>query len=136
MMEVAALAVVLGVVCAIVLTVLLYVYVIPESKNGKLGKFLQFLHDFFRFRKLYIEAILRFLYVLTTMLCICTGFFMLFGRTFFAGLALMILGPVVVRLAYELVMLVIILVTNVIAINRKIGREGGKTAEFVDENLK
>lgn len=126
--------IILGILAAIILTILLYVAVLPESKNGKLGKFGQFLHDFFTFKKLYIEAVLRFLYVLSTMLCIAIGFFSMFGASFFSGLGLMILGPIVVRIAYELIMLVIILVSNVIAINRKLGGEGIRPINLADDS--
>ena len=41
------------------------------------------------------------------------------------GLALLILGPVVVRLVYELLMMTIILVKNVVDINKKMLVTGG-----------
>ena len=40
--------------------------------------------------------------------------------TFLYGLGLMILGPLVLRVTYEFVMMAILLVQNVIAINRKL----------------
>ena len=74
------------------------------------------------------------MFVLLTCACIFVGFLLLFGKieyygyfgatfeqsTFLYGLGLMILGPLVLRVTYEFVMMAILLVQNVIAINRKL----------------
>lgn len=102
----------------------------PESKDGKLGKFPQWLHDFFRIKKLYIETVMRFLYVLISIGCFCNGFFMLFGKSYslfdgyhstaIQGLLTMILGPVICRIVYEVLMMGILLVTNVLSIKNRL----------------
>lgn len=113
---------ILGVLLTLASTIYLSVAVVPASKDGNLPHpFLQKLHDFFNFKKLYIESLIKFFYVLSTMACICTGFTMLFGRTFFAGLGTMIFGPIFVRIIYEFLMFAILLVSNVISINKKLG---------------
>ena len=127
----------LGAILAIAATIVLFILVLPKSKNGKLpNKFLQFLHDALNFKILFLESILKAIYVLLTCLSIFVGFFLLFSRvgygygygygyghytsTFLYGLELLILGPILLRILYELLMLAIILVKNVIEINRKI----------------
>lgn len=112
-------------------TILLYVFVFPKSKEDKLPKFFKFVKDFFGLKYLVIEKIAKFLYVLETLVIILTGFFLLFGRTFLIGLLLMLLGPIVARLLYELFMLGILLVKNVMEINSKIkGDASGATTQF------
>lgn len=128
---------IVGGILALLATIAAYIFIMPKSKDGKLNKFFQFIHDLFSFKKLYIEAVLKFLYVLTTLGCVTVGFLMLFGRnsffgiasssTFGAGLAMMLGGPIVTRLLYELMMLTIILVSNVIEINT---RQGGKASSI------
>ena len=119
--------IIIGILLAVAATIVLYIKVMPKKYDGKLeNKFLQFLHDFFHFKTFYI--------VLLTCACIFVGFLLLFGKieyygyfgatfeqsTFLYGLGLMILGPLVLRVTYEFVMMAILLVQNVIAINRKL----------------
>ncbi len=123
-------AVVLGVVVALVGTILSLVLIVPESKRKNLPKFFRFVHDLFNFKFLVLEKVLQVLYILCTLLCIGIGFFMLFAgyesywsgyESYFPyGLALIVLGPIGVRLAYEGMMLIILLVKNTIAINNKL----------------
>ena len=112
-------------------TILLYVLVFPKSKEGTLPKFFKFVKDFFGLKYLVIEKIAKFLYVLETLVVILTGIFLLFGNTFLSGLLLIILGPIVVRLIYELFMLIVLLVKNVMEINNKMkGDASGATSQF------
>lgn len=128
-------AYIIGVILAIAATVLTFIFILPEKKRPSLNKFFQVVADIFNFKTLFIEKILKFLYILATFYCIAAGFFMLFSGTYttsfwgesssfhstaLQGLLLMILGPIVVRIAYELIMLIIILVQNVISINKKL----------------
>ena len=127
--------IIIGILLAIAATIVLYIKVMPKKYDGKLeNKFLQFLHDFFHFKTFYIEALTKFVFVLLTCAFIFVGFLLLFGKieyygyfgatfeqsTFLYGLGLMILGPLVLRVTYEFVMMAILLVQNVIAINRKL----------------
>ena len=68
---------VLAGIAAIIVTILLYVKVMPEANDGKLGSTAQKIHDFFHFKKLYLEVVLKFIYVLATVTTICTGIYFL-----------------------------------------------------------
>ena len=116
-------------VLALAATVLAFIFIIPEKKRAGMKPFLRFLHDIFNFKHLLIEKILQVLYVFTTAFVILTGFFQLFDfQTYYGmtqwgggrGLLIMIVGPIVVRLAYEGMMLIVLLVKNVISINQKL----------------
>ena len=119
---------VLGLIAALVGTILLYVFIMPRRMNGNFANpFLQFLHDLFHFKQLFIETIMKFIYTLLTMYCIGSGFFMLFvmaGNESLAltGLLTMILGPIFIRIIYEFLMMSILLVQNVLEINKKLGK--------------
>ena len=124
---------ILGIIAAIVLTILAYIFVMPKKNDGKFTKpFLQKRHDLFNFKKLYLEEILKFVYVLATIFCICTGFFLIFGynevwgwyestrtSTALYGILAIVVAPIVLRLTYESVMMFILLVKNVMEINNK-----------------
>jgi len=132
----------LGAIVGLVLTILLYVMVMPKKKAGTIrNKFFLFLHDYFHFKKLYLEEVIKFLFTLATIACVSIGAFMLisveevwhydyynyYGDGYTTtrslagqGLLLMILGPIILRLVYEGIMLVILLVKNTMEINNKL----------------
>ena len=59
----------LGLVASIVLIILLYVKVLPRKMDGKIeNKFLNWLHNYFYFKRFYIEDILRFVFIVTSVL--------------------------------------------------------------------
>ena len=129
---------ILATLATIVFTILAYIFIIPDKKRQKLGKFFKFVHDWLNMKSLIIEKIIRFFYVLSTISVLCTGFFMLFwvqevydwdpyyGYVVenqwmgWAGLLCMIIGPVLIRICYELIMMALLLVKNVIQINNKL----------------
>lgn len=124
-------AAVVGLVFAIIGTVLSLVLITPKSRKESLPKFFQFLHDLFNFNFLILEKILKALYVFFTLFTLFAGFFLLFAEEYSyygyggdsmagAGLLVMILGPVIVRIICEAAMLTILLVKNVIEINKKV----------------
>lgn len=120
---------IIAVILAIAATVLAFIFLVPDKKREKLNKFGKFLHDTMNFKYLIIEKILQALYIFFTAFVILYGFFMLFvvtdgyfGGTWMGGygILLMIFGPIVIRVIYELLMMFILLVKNVIKINNKL----------------
>lgn len=132
-------AVVLGVLVAVAATVLAYIFVLPDSRRASLPKFFRLVADFFNFKYLVLEKVLKALYIFNTLACIGIGFCMLFsvirygwyGPVYIGywGLIVMILGPVLVRLIYEGMMLIILLVKNTIELNQKFNAQPGSLAE-------
>ena len=122
----------IGGVLALIATILVFAFVMPRSKNGKLGsRFLQFLHDLFHFKKLYLEPILKFIYTFATFAAIFGGFVgLILGISsaveygvwtpVLVSLGIMVLGPIALRIAYEFMIMGVLLVLNVIEINRKL----------------
>lgn len=143
--------------------ILLYLKVLPKKLDGTFSnKLLQFLHDYFNFKKLYVESVLKFIFALATVACIvvavvgfvatiCNFFVGLvdamdWGSHYFdlvlentltgivASVVLLVAGPVVLRLAYEFCMMFILLVKNVMEINNKTKDESAKEeAPAVDQ---
>lgn len=109
---------------SLVCSILVWVLVMPEKKRPTLNAFFTFVSDVFNFRSLLIEKILKFTYLLLTLFAILFGFLAFVvsiddGRAALIGLLVMILGPIVLRLIYELSMMAVLLVKNVIEINNK-----------------
>ena len=89
------------------------------------------------------ETILQALYIFFTALVILVGFFMLFcsdwsGWMGGKGILLMILGPIAVRLSYELVMMAVLAVKNIISINSKLRNqnEGAAGTDIFDPDMR
>lgn len=117
-------AMTLLVVCvllALTATVLAFIFITPEKKRASLPKFLKILHDIANFKGLFIELIVKALYIFVTVFVILFGFFMIFvGGDFLGCLLTMVLGPIAIRLGFEASMMLILLVKNVISINNKL----------------
>lgn len=122
---------------ALTIVILLYIFVLPKKRNGTFSSgFAQWLHNYFRFKKLYIDSVLRFLFTFATFYLICYGLFGMIAaiisypeRAFDAvlsGLGTSILGPIILRLIYELSMMLIMLVQNVMDINKKLDKHPEK----------
>lgn len=129
---------IIAVVLAIAATVLAFIFVVPEKRREKLNAFGKFLHDLCTFKFLVVEKILQALYIFSTAFIVLYGVLQLFNvqRDYWTGasrwmggtgLLCIIVGPIAVRLSYELMMMAILLVKNVISINRKLADETGST---------
>lgn len=135
-----------GFVLALAITILAFVFIVPEKKRPKLNGFGKFLHDLCNFKFLIVEKIFQFCYILATAYCLIGGFLMLFqveevyhwnyNSSYtttewvgYRGLIIMILGPIFVRIGYELMMLVIIAIKNIIQINNKLKNQNEDAQE-------
>ena len=127
---------IIAVVLAIAATVLAFIFVVPEKRREKLNAFGKFLHDLCSFKFLVVEKILQALYIFSTAFIVLYGVLQLFNvqKDYWSGasrwmggtgLLCIIVGPIAVRLSYELMMMAILLVKNVISINRKMADETG-----------
>ena len=126
----------IALVLAIAATVLAFIFIVPEKRREKLGAFGKFLHDACTFKFLLVEKILQALYIFSTAFIVLYGVFLLFnveysywGGTHWTGgvgLLCILLGPILIRLSYELMMMAILLLKNVISINRKLADQTGK----------
>lgn len=126
---------IVALILAVVATVLAFVFIVPEKNRKKLNAFGKFLHDTVNFKYLIVEKILQALYIFLTVYIILEGFFMLFNEYVGArGLLMMILGPIAIRLAYEFVIMFILLIKNVIQINNKLKANDAKPVEDVFAN--
>ena len=106
-----------AVIISIILTILLAILVVPEKRRNGLPKFFQVIHV-----------------MLTGIFTWFSGGYN-FGMTFLTGLLILVLGPILVRLAYEFLMLFVLLVKNVIQINNKLnGRSDNPFANNIDLN--
>ncbi len=127
----------LGLVFAIAATAVLYIFIMPQKRLGKLSPFFLALHNILHFKKLFVERILKFFYIFSTCVSIFWGFFLLFAQnetssygyfydsyvsyesTLVEGLVFLFLGPIMLRVVYELLMILILATKNIMELNHK-----------------
>lgn len=97
-------------VLAIVGGILVY-FLFVKSKNEPKGKFLQWLKEFLAFRIMWIEPILKVVYCILTIFVILFSF-SLIPVSFLAFVGTLLLGPIGIRLAYEITMMFIMIWRN------------------------
>ena len=109
-----------------VVTALLAVLVLPKHKDGQLPAFFQLLFDAFTPKTLLLEKILQVLNVFFSLVTVLLGLVLVFQGLFanttllMMGLLLLLLGPLLCRVGYELILLRIMQVKATREINRKL----------------
>ena len=97
-------------VLALVGGILVY-FLFVKSKQEPKGKFVKWLKDFLAFKTMWLEPLVKILYYVATIEVILMSFAII-PQNFLAFLVMLILGPIVVRLVYELFMMLIMMWRN------------------------
>lgn len=142
--------VIVAFVLALAATITAWIMIVPDRKRAGLNKFFQWIHDLFNFKSLWLEKILKFLYIFETLFCVICGFLMIFNFSTYesynysygkfgttthttwngwAGILLLVFGPIIVRVIYEFMMIVILQLKNTMEINDKLNPQSGSRFE-------
>lgn len=97
-------------ILAIVGGILIY-FLFVKSKTQPRGKFLIWLKDFLSFRTMWLEPLMKIFYYIATIDVILASFTFI-SVSFLQFMAVLILGPIIVRLVYELIMMLIMIWRN------------------------
>ena len=113
----ASIWIVIAAILAIIGGILVY-FLFVKSKTAPKGKFAKWLKDFLAFKVMWIEPILKVAYYILTIFVILYSFTffslvnIIGGLAFLYFLVCLILGPVLVRLAYEMTMMFVMIWHN------------------------
>lgn len=104
---------IIAAVLAIIGGILLY-YLFVKAKENPKGKFLKWLKDFLSFKIMWVEPILKMIYYIGTIFIMLYSFsfLQLGGNGVIMWLITLILGPIFIRLVYELSMMFIMIWRN------------------------
>ena len=104
---------IIAAIIAIVGGILVY-FLFVKSKSEPKGKFASWLKDFLSFKIMWIEPILKVVYYIATIFVILNSFSFLGlgGYGVIMWLLTLILGPVILRIAYEATMMFIMIWRN------------------------
>lgn len=86
-------------------------FLFVKSKKEPTNKFLVWLKDFLAFKTMWIETLLKVIYYVATIYVVLASFAMI-SFSFLSFLAMLILGPIALRIAYEACMILIMIWRN------------------------
>ena len=111
---------IVSVVLAIVGGLAAYAVFVAKKNDGEYDGFLGWLHNFLNFKTFFIETILKVLYIIIAIFITLNSFsaIRVGVAEFFISL---IVGNLIARISFEMIMLMTTLVSNTTEINQKLG---------------
>lgn len=116
---------IISIVVAIIGGICLYFTFLSKDNEGKFNNFLGYLYDFLTFKKMWIETLLKITYLILA-IYITLSSFTLIGINFLSFLMTLILGNVLLRIAYEFSLVLLTICRNTTEINSKMKKESKK----------
>lgn len=110
---------IVSVILAIIGGIVLYFTFLSKKNEGKFTGFLGWLYDFLTFKKMMIENVLKILYIIVA-LFVTLSSFGLISISFLAFLLTLVIGNVLTRVIYELLLVKLVICKNTTEINKKI----------------
>lgn len=124
-MEGMMIGLIVSLILAFVGSLLIYFIFLSRKNDGRFRGFVGWLYDFFSFKKLMLESLLKIIYLFFTLLITIESIILLF-TSFFAGLLTLIIGNVLIRIFYEFSIIKILTCKNTSEINSKLSRIMGQ----------
>lgn len=128
-------AVGVAILVAMILAVVFYFTFLDKKNEGKFKGFAAKVYNFFNFNKFYVEDVLRLIYVVSVAFLLVVSLAVLFSASFIAGLLLLVLGNVALRIGYELIMMFIILCRKTVSVDKRLEKIGKFYSDDFDEGV-
>ena len=109
-------------IISLIAAVLIFFLFLSKKNEGKFTGFLGWMYDFLTFKKLAVEAILKILYI-TLALYITIMSFSVISLSFGTFLGMLIGGNILIRVLYELALVLLIVCRNTSEINAKLTKK-------------
>lgn len=110
---------VVSAVLALIGGIVFYIVFVSTKNDDQYNGFMSWLHKFLNFKKLFINIVLKVLYMVTAIFITLSSFS--FMRVSVASFFLwLILGNIIARISYEFILMLLTLVTNTTEINDKL----------------
>lgn len=104
---------------AIIGGIVIYVTFLSKKNEGKFTGFVGWLYNFLNFKKLVSDVVLKVIYIIIALFLTFGGFVML-TKSLRIGLTMLILGNIITRIIYEILLILVLIGKNISEINRKI----------------
>jgi hypothetical protein len=102
----------IAIVLAVVGGILVYVLFLNKKNEAKLKGFAKWLYEFLNFGKLTVESFLKVTYIMAAIFISLMSFSYLGSAAWYLFFAQLIFGNIVLRIAYELILIVVLLWRN------------------------
>ena len=106
-------------ILAVVGGILTYFLFLKKDNNNKFTGFVNYLYEFLSFKKMWLETILKVSYLILT-IYITLMSFELIGKSFIAFLLTLVFGNIILRVVYELSLILLTICRNTTEINKKL----------------
>ena len=110
--------IIVSAIIAIIGGILVYFLFLSKKNDGKFKGFWGWLYDFLSFRKMFIEALLKITYLISAIFVTLSAFAVI--SNFLAFLLYLVIGNLVVRVAYEFSLILLVICRNTTDINKKL----------------
>ena len=101
---------IIATILSIIGGVLVY-FLFVKAKTTPKGKFMKWLKDFLAFKTMWLEPILKVMYYIETIAVVLISFAFI-STSFLMFLGMLILGPIITRLIYEMFMMFVMVWHN------------------------
>lgn len=102
--------------------ILVFFLFLTKKNEGKFKGFVAWLYDFLAFKKMVVESILKIAYIFVA-LYITIMSFSVIGANFGMFLLILVGGNILVRVIYEIALVLLIVCKNTTEINKKLSKE-------------
>lgn len=120
--ESSAVWIIISMVLAVVGGIVLYFTFLKKDNEGKYTGFWGWMYDFLTFKKLTIESVLKILYLICALFITLSSFAMI-SVSFLTFLVYFVVGNLVARISYELILVRLIICRNTTEINKKLDKK-------------
>lgn len=110
---------IIALILAIAGGILVYFLFLKKDNENKFTGFLKYLYEFLSFKKMWLESILKISYLILT-IYISLMSFELIGTSFLGFILTLVFGNIVLRVVYELSLLLLTICRNTTEINKKL----------------
>ena len=110
---------IIALILAIAGGILVYFLFLKKDNENKFTGFLKYLYEFLSFKKMWLESILKISYLILA-IYISLMSFELIGTSFLGFILTLVFGNIVLRVVYELLLLLLTICRNTTEINKKL----------------
>lgn len=110
---------IIALILAIAGGILVYFLFLKKDNENKFTGFVKYLYEFLSFKKMWLESILKISYLILA-IYISLMSFELIGTSFLGFILTLVFGNIVLRVVYELSLLLLTICRNTTEINKKL----------------
>ena len=110
---------IIALILAIAGGILVYFLFLKKDNENKFTGFVKYLYEFLSFKKMWLESILKISYLIIA-IYISLMSFELIGTSFLGFILTLVFGNIVLRVVYELSLLLLTICRNTTEINKKL----------------